>query len=169
MRIADRQEYMGQFLEFAEILEQRIRQQILSEKPDFQKSQQTKNVDFPSENPSNSSTSPKTDFGFAWVLAHTERAESSNSRGKSAYGVKARPRPPHKMDPLQTLAYCYFRSQIPSFGANFTRGELQKSFRLLAKKLHPDAGGTSEDFIVLKTQHDLLASVFRQASEFPSI
>lgn len=156
---------MGQFFSFASVLEQRIRKEILSEK-----------TAFPSENPLNSSTDPKSpegnstlfreeSVGFAWILGHTPRVKTGEpqrklSRGKTAYGVKTRPRPPHKMTPAQTNAYCYFRSFAPEFEANFTRRDLQKTFRLIAKRVHPDLGGNAKDFIALKANLEVLAAIF---------
>lgn len=38
----------------------------------------------------------------------------------------------------------------------FTRADVEAAFRRLAPKMHPDAGGTDEDFQNLLSQRDLL-------------
>ena len=43
----------------------------------------------------------------------------------------------------------------------FTRADVETAFRRLARKLHPDAGGTHEAFQNLVSQRDLLLSQSR--------
>lgn len=167
---------MGQFVSFAEVLKQRILSEIPSENGQNLEETGGAKPHFSSENPFISSTDRKTGEartnvfreetrGFAWILGHTPQMESllktgHSPRGKTAYGVKTRPRPPHKMTREQESAYCYFHSYIPDFTADFSRRELQKAFRLIAKKLHPDMGGNAQEFIALKAQLEVLATVF---------
>ena len=42
--------------------------------------------------------------------------------------------------------------------AGYTRGDVDAAFRRLARKAHPDAGGTHEAFKILIVQRDLLLS-----------
>ena len=53
-----------------------------------------------------------------------------------------------------------FHSAATAFGlgAGFTRDDVELAFRKLARKAHPDVGGTRDAFQNLITQRDLLLS-----------
>lgn len=147
---------MGNFIEFADVLARRMREEILSEMGDF-----------PSENPidrdfHNSEIGPSLEetLGFAWLLGNTERTAFTGSRGKTAYGVKTRPRRPHSMNSSEREAYCYFQSYIEDFSEGFSLRELKSAFRGLARRLHPDMGGTPAGFIRLRQNYEILAAIF---------
>lgn len=141
---------MGQFLAFAEVLERKIRRQILMDQGN-------------PESPAPSRETLAWETELPWTRFPRIKAPPLHpTRGKSAYGVKVRPRPPHSFDEKQRQAYCFFREHDPKLADNFTGTELKTSFRRLAKFLHPDAGGRAADFIRLKECHAVLLTVFKK-------
>jgi hypothetical protein len=56
--------------------------------------------------------------------------------------------------------WCEIHAAASAFGlsAGYTRGDVDSAFRRLARKAHPDVGGTHEAFKILIAQRDLLLS-----------
>ncbi len=46
---------------------------------------------------------------------------------------------------------------------NADHGEIRKAYRKMAKKSHPDAGGSAEEFALVKLAHDVLMDANRRA------
>lgn len=87
-------------------------------------------------------------------------------RGKkqSYPAPKVRPqRKPHCFSPLQKQAFTFIKSWIHDLPEGFTEGELKRAYRQAALILHPDRGGTPQNFIELKTQYENLKTVFTKS------
>ena len=56
--------------------------------------------------------------------------------------------------------WCEVHAAATAFGltAGYTRGDVHTAFRRLARKAHPDVGGTHDSFETLIAQRDLLLS-----------
>lgn len=68
-------------------------------------------------------------------------------------------RPDHVLTERQKTAMAWFAFQSESLPGDFTTDELKKAFRSLARKTHPDAGGSASLFLELKGHHAALRSV----------
>lgn len=144
---------MGSFLSFAETLERKIRREIGRE---LQSDQQPNESVFRGETtvfPREWDSSPR---GMAWLIGETPRKSTFSEKGRTAYGVKVRPLPPHKLTLKEKSALQFFAQHSVTLSPRFTKSELKKCFRGLACRLHPDAGGLTSQFIELKANFDLL-------------
>lgn len=68
--------------------------------------------------------------------------------------------PPHALNERQKGAMTWFQDQGFSLEPDFTADELKTAFRTAARKVHPDCGGTAEEFLALKGHHASLKAVF---------
>ena len=66
---------------------------------------------------------------------------------------------PHSLNPLQKTSFEYFSIQKCELLPDYTLVELKKVYRLLALKLHPDKGGSVENFLALKNHFECLRQV----------
>lgn len=66
----------------------------------------------------------------------------------------------HPLNERQQTAYDYYQNLGISLSPSFSRSELKAAFRKLAKKLHPDHGGSPLDFRRLLEHQKHLLSVF---------
>lgn len=85
-------------------------------------------------------------------------------RGKNQHypAPKVRPqRKPHSLSPLQKQAFSFIKGWIHDLPEGFTENELKRAYRQAALLLHPDRGGSAQDFIELKTQYENLKTVFK--------
>ncbi|GEM_PF-1489314 len=88
-------------------------------------------------------------------------------RGKKQHypAPKVRPqRKPHTLSPLQKQAFTFIKSWIHDLPEGFTENELKRAYRQAALILHPDRGGSTLNFIELKTQYENLKTVFTKAT-----
>lgn len=155
---------MGRFLEFAELLEDKIRKEIRASEGVFSSgnaldgslySSTDQNVVF--------DDSP---LGMAWLLGKLEKKsplEKNENKGKSAYGVIARPRPPRKphiLSGVQAEAFAFFRVNNPELDPGFTRRELKAAYKVSALCYHPDRGGEAAKFLALTAHYRTLLTLF---------
>lgn len=94
--------------------------------------------------------------GMAWIIGKTPKSSLRDPRGKTAYGVKERPLPPHALNVFQKAACVFFREQGAPLSPRFSQKELKGAFRKLALRLHPDHGGAAQSFMDLKSNFELL-------------
>lgn len=134
---------MGRFQDFAEVLASQIRQEIeasLEAKSTFQN---PRSPLFPSENELFPSA-------MAWLMGQIEKHEEDpvlNLRsGHRAYGVRPKPRRPHRLDARQTEAYVFLKTHATELPPGFTLRELKSAYRQAALRLHPDQGGDAALF-----------------------
>lgn len=138
---------MGKFIEFAEVLEQKIRKSWMSEQRPSEPQAKVQDIE---------DTSPTC---LAQLLGK-QPIYRSTLTGNKAYQRFHKPRPAHRLNAAQIAALAFFKSQGQELSASFSKRELKKAFRALAIRLHPDHGaGSSGDFIVLKNAYDLLSTV----------
>ncbi len=63
--------------------------------------------------------------------------------------VKPKPRPNHSFNSQQAHSFQYLLKKGAQLLENFNRKELETAFRALALKLHPDQGGSNQEFLQL--------------------
>ncbi|MBX3019613.1 MAG: J domain-containing protein [Bdellovibrionaceae bacterium] len=139
---------MGRFVEFASLLEDKIRRELRDEK----------NVETP-RFPSETELFPS---GMAWLMGQVQSARPSANRARSAYGVKPKVRPAHRFDATQTDSFNFVKNAFPELENNFSPRELKTAYRKAAMKLHPDQGGTSEQFRDLHRHFENLRRLFHE-------
>lgn len=137
---------MGRFLEFADYLEDKIRR-------DFDMKKNVKTPHFPSE----TEVFPS---GMAWLMGQLEPKAPSTIRARSAYGVRPKPRRPHIFDATQTESFNFLKNYVSDLDFGFSPRELKSAYRKAALILHPDQGGTAEEFRLLKGHFERLRGVF---------
>lgn len=99
---------------------------------------------------------------MAFLLGKINRLHGQPPLTKSQ---KAYPRPqpkartPHSMNESQAQSFVFFKELIQDIPEGFTLAELKKAFRSAAKLLHPDHGGSSEQFFLLKGHYQNLAKI----------
>lgn len=138
---------MGRFLEFAELLEDKIRREIRA----------GENVETP-RFPSETELFPS---GMAWLMGRVPSAAPSTIRARSVYGVKTKPRPAHRFDATQTESFLFLKTRVPELENNFSPRELKSAYRRAALILHPDQGGTNETFRDLHRHFENLRRLFQ--------
>ena len=151
---------MGRFMEFAEVLEQKIRREVENEYSQrenarFSSEKSSLNAEFPSE-------FDEWPLGFAWILGQgpTLKVQSSPARtGHKAYGVKMRPPTPHKLSAAQARAFELFSLWKTGLEPAFRAGDLRRAWRKAALATHPDHGGTAETFRQAQEAYQVLQSV----------
>ncbi|MFZ4403571.1 MAG: hypothetical protein ACOYOK_05655 [Pseudobdellovibrionaceae bacterium] len=75
--------------------------------------------------------------------------------------VKSQPTPPpHQLSDEQKKSKSYFANAKENLNPAFQRHELKSAFRRLAKKLHPDHGGTDADYRQLLAHYQNLKIIF---------
>jgi hypothetical protein len=107
-------------------------------------------------------------FGMAQLLAGHAVSPSANIVFPKAYAAfKARPTPrpqprkAHSMDSAQRDAYAEIRRHCANLSDAFTANELKSAFRLCALKTHPDRGGSSETFQLIKKSYHILEALVK--------
>lgn len=89
----------------------------------------------------------------------------ASPRAKSPPTPPPRPRrPDHVLTERQKTATLWFAAQDEVLPSDFTADELKKAFRALARRLHPDTGGTAASFLELKAHHAALKAVPQAAT-----
>lgn len=61
-----------------------------------------------------------------------------------------KPRPNHSLSPSQRDSYLFLLKWAGDIAENFSLNELKQAFRRAALKLHPDQGGSAQDFMSLR-------------------
>lgn len=147
--------HMGKFMEFAEVLEKKIRRQIENDNASSTR---------PTENPRLNDELPS---GFAWILGQGPVLKVTGTvkgpgqkKGHQAYGVKAKPRPPHKLSASQKIAMQVFAARGSALSESYSKSELKTAWRRVAKSTHPDHGGTSQGFREAQAAYQSLSQVF---------
>jgi len=96
---------------------------------------------------------------LAYLLGKINRLEFSSARGQYPT-PKVRPqRKPHTFSSEQRQSYEFFKTWITSLPEGFTGTELKKAFRQAAMVLHPDHGGSAQQFLALKNHYEVLRSL----------
>ena len=82
---------------------------------------------------------------------------------KKAYPYKAVPKPrlPHVMSPLQALAFAEIKRHSKALPEAFSLRELKSAFRQSVLKTHPDKGGDSETFQLVKKSYHILEALVK--------
>lgn len=65
----------------------------------------------------------------------------------------------HNFSPEQKISFDFLKKIHQDLPEGFTAHELKKAFRKAALILHPDRGGTPEQFIALQTHNQTLSSL----------
>lgn len=151
---------MGSFIEFAEILEKKIRREVENEYSSREKRESSsEKVSLSSEFPSEFDELP---LGFAWILGQgpTLKVQPQQERtGHKAYGVKVRPPTPHTLTDSQKCAFDLFSQLGTEISPAFRAGDLRRAWRKAALATHPDHGGSAESFRQAQKAHQVLQSV----------
>jgi hypothetical protein len=146
---------MGRFLEFADLLEAKIRREIRDEKI--------------VKTPRFSSETESFPVGMAWLMGNVDSRVSTftpnTSRARSAYGVRVKPRAPHKFDATQTQSFEFLKTYVSELDFGFSPRELKSAYRKAAMILHPDQGGTNEKFRDLHRHFENLRRIFHAKTE----
>jgi hypothetical protein len=144
---------MPTYMEFAQILEKKIRKEI--ERDSSPRS-------FSSEN-AQASNEIQSEL-WTHLVGHlgTRRFEAPQ-KGQAYHRLRPapRPRPHHSLNESQTQAFAFFAHQGAPLAANFSSADLKLAFRRLALKLHPDQGGTAASFQKLMQARSILQTVFK--------
>ncbi|MBX2993707.1 MAG: J domain-containing protein [Bdellovibrionaceae bacterium] len=151
---------MGRFIEFAEVLEQKIRREVENEYSQrenarFSSEKSSLNAEFPSE-------FDEWPLGFAWILGQGPALKVQprpETTAHKAYGVKVRPPTPHKLSAEQTRAFDLFTAWNTGLDPAFRAGDLRRAWRKAALATHPDHGGTAESFRQAQGAYQVLQSV----------
>lgn len=93
---------------------------------------------------------------LAFLLGTIHRKEFSSARGHYPPPVVRPQRRPHDFSPAQRQAYEFLKTWNSSLPEGFTAGELKKAFRHTALILHPDKGGSPQQFVELKSHYETL-------------
>lgn len=96
---------------------------------------------------------------LAYLLGQIGRYESRTPRGHYP-APRVRPqRKPHTFSSEQREAFEFLKMWIHDLSEGFTAAELRKAFRQAALRLHPDQGGSPEEFVSLKSHYETLQTV----------
>ncbi|HEY1079340.1 MAG TPA: J domain-containing protein [Bdellovibrio sp.] len=96
---------------------------------------------------------------LAYLLGQIGRFEPSAPRGHYP-APRVRPeRKPHVFSSEQRQSFEFLKTWIQDLSEGFTATELKKAFRQAALRLHPDQGGSPEQFVSLKGHYETLQSV----------
>jgi hypothetical protein len=142
---------MGTFIEFAEILEKKIRKEI-----ERDGHPQTPSEDFRASSKIHSEL-------WTHLVGQMDAHHFQNPHQGQAYHrlrPAPRPRPDHQLSTEQSKALMFFAKHGQDLAANFSSADLKRSFRALALKLHPDQGGSSLLFQTLVQAREQLQALF---------
>ena len=136
---------MGNRESFAEILREKIQDSTQSQ----------------SENTYFSKAPPPPPEAWAGLIGQLDPLESRSAKVSfNAYLKQCPPRPDHVLNETQNRAFAFLKKHDGSLKGSFSRGDLKRAFRLIAKKLHPDQGGTAAEMRELLQARNDLQTVF---------
>ena len=96
---------------------------------------------------------------LAYLLGQIGRFESRAPRGHYP-APRVRPqRKAHSFSSEQRQSFEFLKTWIQDLSEGFTASELKKAFRQAALRLHPDQGGSPEQFVSLKGHYEILQTV----------
>ena len=124
--------------------------QILKEKMGEQSSAQTNYSSVMDSAPSH----------LAYLMGQIDRKEFQTNRGQYPRSQVRPQRKAHNFTAAQKQAFEYLKCWVHGLCDGFTESELRKAFRQTALRLHPDHGGTAQQFIELKESYEILQNVF---------
>jgi len=146
---------MSGFMEFAQILEDKIRKDLESPRPNesfagLPRNHHHREID----------TDPA---HLAYLLSQLNTQKPGPQSQRSTYPKPVpRPRKVHFLTPLQLRAHRFFTDNGAALTRDFTAKELKHGFWTLAKKLHPDhSKGSGAPFIELKSAYRELQTLFK--------
>ncbi len=154
--IVSRKEIMGTYMEFAKILEKKIRKEIeqdLHASPTRTSNSTAQHTEIQSEL-------------WTHLVGHLDARRFENqARGQVYHRNRPapRPRPDHKLNESQSAAHAFFERHGAALAMNFSSQDLQKAFRQLALKLHPDQGGQAWQIQKLLEARTSLLALFTKA------
>lgn len=96
---------------------------------------------------------------LSYLMGRIQKTDLLLARHKYPHIPKVRP--PHKLSISQTMAFDFFKTLVTDLSDAFTAHELRRAFRKAALKIHPDHGGSSSDFIALKSHYTTLQEFFK--------
>jgi hypothetical protein len=146
--ILNRKEGMGEFQNFAEMLEKKIRQELISEMQDsgFQSA-------------AHSVSSPTVETSYAhmgWLLGQIPISKSTDTLKGSLKSFEKTPyirckkappiRPAHILTVIQRQAFDFLKRYSNELAENFGGNDLRKAYRKALLLSHPDQGGSNQAF-----------------------
>ncbi len=154
---------MGDFMNFAQILEGKIRKEVESSL--VSEGIAARNVDNSSAENFGGRREIDTDPAhLAYLMSQLPAAKTAFSPLKSTYPKPApKARPPHFLTESQSLAYQFFMHWGGTLSPSFNAKELKQQFWSLAKRLHPDCPqGSGPRFIELKAAYKDLQQALKK-------
>ena len=103
-------------------------------------------------------------FGMAQLIGELDVHNSRPKglpRAYKAFKPRPAPRQPHVLTVDQAAAFSEFRIHSPHLPESFTRHELKSAYRQCALKTHPDRGGDSESFQLVKKSYHILEALVK--------
>ncbi|WP_413560689.1 DnaJ domain-containing protein [Bdellovibrio sp. HCB209] len=98
---------------------------------------------------------------LAYLLGKVNRTEVQTPRGQYPRPAVRPQRKPHNFTALQRQSFEFFKCWIHGLSEGFTETELRKAFRQAALILHPDQGGSPQQFMDLKEHYEVLGTIFQ--------
>lgn len=95
---------------------------------------------------------------LAFLIGQITRTQSASPR-KFPYKPSISPRKPHELNIFEQEAFSFFSQYQPQLSNAFTRQEIKSAFRKIALSLHPDQGGTAQEFMQLREHYKTLIVV----------
>jgi hypothetical protein len=147
---------MGEFQNFAEMLEKKIRQELRSEM-----NQEATNRTEPAQGP----TSVETSYPYmGWLLGQipvSQAPKNLKSYLKTPYiqskrPAAAAPRPPHSLSTVEQKAFECLKKYGVELVDGFNGRELRKAYRKALLATHPDHGGQAQALWEVRQAYDLL-------------
>ena len=149
---------MGEFVQFAKILEGKLRKELRQEL--------LQEMLPPATSPAKNSS----DLGFeneiahlAWLLGQTPTHRTKVAPQQTPYqkwAPRPKPRPDHKLSADQEKAFHTLKTWSTELPANFSRHELKAAFRKAAMATHPDRGGSADRFWEAQSAYQSLSQLF---------
>lgn len=101
---------------------------------------------------------------LAFLMSQIGKFEFETRRGQYPRPAirPQRPRPAHALSPSQKQSFEFLKTYIHDLSEGFTGAELKKAFRQTAMILHPDQGGSPEQFMELKAHYETLQEVLQK-------
>jgi hypothetical protein len=156
-----RKEGMGEFQNFAEMLEKKIRQELISEMQDsgFQ------STVHPASSPTVETSYPY----MSWLLGQIPISKSTDARHGALKSFEKTPyirckkvvpmRPAHILTAIQRQAFDFLKRYSNELPENFGGNDLRKAYRKALLLSHPDQGGSNQAFWEVQQAYQTLKSI----------